>query len=70
MSTLGQAPAAAPTGATIHAAMTLIWFMAASSAPTPLYRLYQEAWGFSPSVLTLIFAVYAFSLLLALLTVG
>ncbi|PVZ20486.1 Predicted arabinose efflux permease, MFS family [Pseudomonas sp. URIL14HWK12:I9] len=48
----------------------LLCFLAASSAPTPLYPLYQQAWGFSPAVLTLVFAVYAFSLLLALLTVG
>lgn len=51
-------------------AVTLLTFLAASSAPTPLYRLYQEAWGFSSSTLTLIFAVYAFSLLAALLIVG
>ena len=45
-------------------------FFAASSAPTPLYRLYQEAWGFSSAMLTLVFSVYAFSLLIALLTTG
>ena len=45
-------------------------FFAASSAPTPLYRLYQEAWGFSSATLTLVFGVYAFSLLAALLTTG
>jgi MFS family permease len=45
-------------------------FFAASSAPTPLYRLYQQDWGFSPGMLTLVFAVYALSLLLALLTTG
>ncbi|SOE94417.1 Predicted arabinose efflux permease, MFS family [Burkholderia sp. D7] len=45
-------------------------FFGASSAPTPLYRLYQEAWGFSSATLTLVFAVYAFSLLVALLTTG
>ena len=51
-------------------ALTLASFLAASSAPTPLYRLYQQAWGFSSGMLTLIFAVYAFSLLVALLTMG
>ncbi|MBF5003388.1 MFS transporter [Diaphorobacter caeni] len=45
-------------------------FLAASSAPTPLYRLYQQLWHFSPGMLTFIFAIYAFSLLLALLTTG
>jgi predicted MFS family arabinose efflux permease len=51
-------------------AFTLLTFLAASSAPTPLYHLYQETWDFSPAVLTLIFGVYALSLLGALLTVG
>ncbi len=45
-------------------------FFAASAAPTPLYRLYQEQWGFSPTMLTLVFASYAFGLLAALLTIG
>ncbi|MGI4862150.1 MAG: MFS transporter [Janthinobacterium lividum] len=49
---------------------TLATFFAASSAPTPIYRLYQQAWGFSPGVLTLVFGIYALSLLFALLTTG
>jgi hypothetical protein len=40
-------------------AVTLILFLAAASVPTPLYRLYQREWGFSPLMLTVIFAVYA-----------
>jgi MFS family permease len=51
-------------------AATSTLFLAASSAPTPLYPLYQRAFGFSPVVITVIFAVYAFSLLAALLIVG
>ncbi|MDR6913856.1 MFS family permease [Pseudomonas sp. 3296] len=51
-------------------AITLLSFLAASTAPTPLYRLYQEQMHFSAATLTLIFGVYAFSLLAALLTVG
>lgn len=54
----------------VFLAITLLSFLAASSAPTPLYHLYQEAMGFSPATLTLIFGVYALSLLAALLTVG
>ncbi|USP41665.1 MFS transporter [Acinetobacter sp. XS-4] len=50
--------------------ITLMTFMAASSAPTPLYRLYQQAWQFSPVTLTLIFATYAFTLLASLLIIG
>lgn len=51
-------------------ATTLITFLAASAAPTPLYHLYQESWNFSPILLTFIFSVYAFSLLTTLLIVG
>ncbi|KQZ92294.1 MFS transporter [Pseudomonas sp. Root562] len=51
-------------------AITLLSFLAASTAPTPLYYLYQEQMQFSAAVLTLIFGVYALSLLAALLTVG
>ncbi|MEE4677372.1 MFS transporter [Pseudomonas alliivorans] len=54
----------------VFLAFTTLCFFAASSTPTPLYHLYQEAWGFSSGMLTLIFAVYAFSLLAALLMGG
>jgi len=47
-----------------------IIFFASSAAPTPLFSIYQERFGLSPAMLTLIFAAYAFSLLAALLTVG
>ncbi len=49
---------------------TLMAFLAASSAPTPLYRLYQQQFHFSPVLLTLIFATYAFALLATLLVMG
>lgn len=51
-------------------AITLLSFLAASTAPTPLYHLYQEHLQFSAATLTIIFGVYAISLLAALLTVG
>jgi len=51
-------------------AITLLSFLAASTAPTPLYHLYQDHLQFSAATLTLIFGVYALSLLAALLTVG
>lgn len=54
----------------VFLALTLLTFLAASSAPTPLYHLYQEGLHFSAGMLTLIFGVYAISLLAALLTVG
>lgn len=56
-------------GLALHA-LTLIAFMAASSTPTPLYPLYQAAWGFSPFMITVIFAVYAAALLTTLLFFG
>ena len=54
----------------VFLASTMLTFLAASSAPTPLYHLYQEGLHFSAGTLTLIFGVYALSLLAALLTVG
>jgi predicted MFS family arabinose efflux permease len=49
---------------------TLLTFMFAASAPSPLYVVYQATWGFSATTLTTVFAVYAVALLVALLTVG
>lgn len=51
-------------------AASLLAVMAAAGAPSPLYAVYQQRWGFSTGVLTLVFAVYALTLLAALLTVG
>lgn len=45
-------------------------FLAATAAVSPLYPVYQERFGFSPLTLTGIFAIYSFSLLLALLFLG
>ncbi|WP_410015665.1 MFS transporter [Sodalis sp. C49] len=55
--------------AAVHTA-TLITFYAASSAPTPLYRLYQASWAFSPMLLTTIYSAYALALLASLLSAG
>ncbi|MCI0385451.1 MFS transporter [Streptomyces sp. CNQ085] len=44
--------------------------LAASSAPTPLYPLYQDQWGLSALAVTVVFSAYALALLLALLTTG
>lgn len=51
-------------------ASIILVFLAGSSAPTPLYTLYQAAWGFSPITTTIVFGVYALAVLAALLTVG
>lgn len=48
----------------------IVSFLAGSSAPTPLYATYQAKWGFSAITVTVIFGVYAFVFLAALLTVG
>src|SRR3954469_19475256 len=55
---------------TIFAVIAAMIFSASSSAPTPLYRIYQDHLGLTPLTLTIIFGAYAFSLLAALLTVG
>jgi MFS family permease len=47
-----------------------VTFLAAASAPTPLYGVYQGEWHFSPITSTEVFAVYALSVLWALLVVG
>jgi len=47
-----------------------VLFMAASSAPSPLYVVYQQNWGFSAATLTVVFAVYVLGLLSAVLVVG
>lgn len=43
---------------------------ASSSAPTPLYHLYQQDFHLSAAMITMIFGAYAFALLAALLTFG
>ncbi|WP_110643669.1 MFS transporter [Salinicola sp. CPA57] len=57
-------------GSLVYYAVLMVTFLAASSAPTPLYRIYQNTWHFSTTWLTLVFASYVFALLLALLTTG
>ena len=51
-------------------AAIIVLFLAASSAPSPLYVVYQQEWGFTASVLTVVFAVYVVGLLGSLLVVG
>ena len=50
--------------------ISVILFMAAAGAPTPLYIVYQQRWGFPTSTLTLVFAVYVLGLLATVLVVG
>jgi predicted MFS family arabinose efflux permease len=60
----------APRSAFVLTVSVVVCFLAASSAPSPLYGLYREAWGFSAAMLTAVFASYAFALLAALLLFG
>jgi MFS family permease len=51
-------------------ASIILFFLAGSSAPTPLYPLYQAAWGFSPVTVTIVFGIYALTVLATLLVAG
>jgi MFS family permease len=68
--------AGAPARVLSPAVMTVFSFVgsalvsASSSAATPLYRLYQQSMHLTPLMITVVFAVYAISLLAALLTLG
>lgn len=51
-------------------ASIVVSFLAASSAPTPLYQAYEADWHFSPITTTIVFGVYAVVVLATLLVVG
>jgi hypothetical protein len=51
-------------------AAVFVTFTAASAAPSPLYVVYQQKWGFSATTLTVVFAVYVVGLIAALLVLG
>jgi MFS transporter len=55
---------------TIFATLAAITFSASGAVPTPLFHQYQEDFGLTPALLTIIFAAYVLCLLLALLTTG
>src|SRR5258706_15956922 len=55
---------------TLYAVVAAITFSATSSAPTPLYGVYQRTMDLSPVTVTVIFAVYAFAIIAAFLTVA
>src|SRR6202167_4051509 len=65
-----QRPMLSNTITTVIAVITAMTFAASGAAPTPLYHQYQESFGLTPFMLTIIFAAYVLSLLMALLTVG
>ena len=45
-------------------------YLASSSAPTPLYPIYQSEWRFSPVAVSFVFGIYAIAVLGALLVAG
>lgn len=59
-----------PTASLALLASIIVSLLAGSSAPTPLYAVYQRAWGFSPITTTVVFGVYAVAVLAALLVFG
>ena len=59
-----------PAGSFVLLASIAALFPAGSSAPSPLYPIYMAQWGLSAIAVTVIFAVYAVAVLLALLVAG
>lgn len=51
-------------------AAVLFAFFFAAAAPSPLFVVFQHAWHFSSSLLTVAFAIYAIALLISLLVAG
>jgi len=72
MTTATAAPAKRLSRPVAFAAIAAIFvtFSAASAAPSPLYVVYQQLWGFSAGTLTVVFAVYVAGLIAALLVLG
>ncbi|MEN3146745.1 MFS transporter [Neorhizobium sp. IRAMC:178] len=67
---LSASPSPSALRMTVYSFLGAVLISATSSAPTPLYHLYQELFHLSPAMITLIFGSYSFALLAALLTVG
>ncbi|MCX4630984.1 MULTISPECIES: MFS transporter [unclassified Streptomyces] len=66
-----QAAAAAPRGSGFWVVgAVLVLLMLSSSVPSALYVLYQERWGLSSGMITVVFALYAVTVLIGLLLFG
>src|ERR1700712_5510796 len=59
-----------PTPAFAGTALAFAPVARAVGAPSPLFVLYQQQWGFPPWLLTVAFAIYAVTLLITLLIAG
>ncbi|GGL24321.1 MFS transporter [Phycicoccus endophyticus] len=63
-------PRLRPPGAFVVVGLTVATFLAASSAPSPLYPAYEDTFDLTASSVTLVFAVYVLALLATLLVAG
>ncbi len=64
-------PGAAPGGSGFWVVgAVLVLLMLSSSVPSALYVLYQQRWGLSSGMITVVFALYALTVLLGLLLFG
>ncbi|MFC9442763.1 MULTISPECIES: MFS transporter [Brevibacterium] len=52
------------------AGLIMVALLAAAAAPSPLYPVYQQLWGFSDFTLTVIFAIYVLALLATMIALG
>jgi len=59
-----------PRSSFVLLASIVLAFLAASSAPTPLYAVYQSEWGFTATTTTIVFGTYAIAVLASLLVLG
>ncbi len=59
-----------PTAAFAGTALAFVAVALAVGAPSPLFVLYEQEWGFAPWLLTVAFAIYAVTLLVTLLVAG
>lgn len=60
-----------PAGAAFYLlASIIVFFLASSAAPTPLYSTYAAEWRFSSITTTVVFGIYAVAVLAALLVFG
>jgi MFS family permease len=66
----GSLPANPAAGKYPIAAAALALLLAGSLEPTPLFQLYHRLWGLDPEQISIVFAVYAGSLIPSLLFLG
>src|SRR4051812_9095829 len=65
-----RSPRLRPMAAFTGTALAFVAVALAVGAPSPLFVLYQQEWGFQPWLLTVAFAIYAVTLLITLLIAG